>query len=413
MDDNDVTHTAAREGGGISQRGSNAVSNITGSSVSDNTSSGDGGGIEIGAGRMSITDSDVTGNTIEDRDGDANVEGNGGGIWAQVATTAPPGLSITTSTISGNTAPLDGGGYYSDQGTDAQLLRVTRSTISGNTAGGNGGGLRMRSQGTLVNDTITNNTGGAAATVSGEGGGIYLRERTVSLYNVTVSHNVVDTALGDGIRRGAAGTFNLRNTIVAENDGDASNCSSGGTLATTILNTTNNLDSGTSCGFSTPPTNNSLSNANADLGSLQNNGGPTETRALGGSSAALNSASNTVCADATTVNNIDQRGVTRPQPTGGTCDIGAYEAEAVATIFVQKDFSDNNSANVNVTLDCGTATETTVDGTASESDSAEFTVTGFTTTTRVRRPKGAPAGIRRMSRTARVSIPSRRQSARS
>ena len=61
--------------------------------------------------------------------------------------------------------------------------------------------------------------------------------------------------------------------------------------------------------------------------------------------------------------------------TGAECTI--VNTLNTATIYVQKDFSDNNSANVNVSLDCGTATETTVDGTASESDSAQFTVTGF------------------------------------
>ena len=48
-----------------------------------------------------------------------------------------------------------------------------------------------------------------------------------------------------------------------------------------------------------------------------------------------------------------------------------------ATVNVNKDFSDDNTADVLVTLGCSSGTITAVDVTASESDSAEFTVTGF------------------------------------
>jgi Phospholipid methyltransferase len=58
------------------------------------------------------------------------------------------------------------------------------------------------------------------------------------------------------------------------------------------------------------------------LGPLQDNGGPTWTMALGTGSAALGAADDDLCA-ADPVNNLDQRGVTRPQ--GVHCDIGAYE----------------------------------------------------------------------------------------
>jgi len=55
---------------------------------------------------------------------------------------------------------------------------------------------------------------------------------------------------------------------------------------------------------------------------LQNNGGPTQTMALGPGSAAIDAADDATCA-ADPVNNLDQRGVTRPQ--GLHCDIGAVE----------------------------------------------------------------------------------------
>jgi hypothetical protein len=63
-------------------------------------------------------------------------------------------------------------------------------------------------------------------------------------------------------------------------------------------------------------------NANPALGLLQDNGGPTWTMALGEGSAAIDAADDAICA-APPVNNLDQRGVTRPQ--GLHCDIGAVE----------------------------------------------------------------------------------------
>ena len=64
-------------------------------------------------------------------------------------------------------------------------------------------------------------------------------------------------------------------------------------------------------------------NGDPVLGPLQANGGPTQTMALGAGSAARDAAVDAICA-APPVNNLDQRGVVRPQ--GTHCDIGAYEA---------------------------------------------------------------------------------------
>ena len=56
------------------------------------------------------------------------------------------------------------------------------------------------------------------------------------------------------------------------------------------------------------------------LGPLEDNGGPTQTMALGFASAAIDAGDDSTCA-AAPVNNRDQRGITRPQ--GPHCDIGA------------------------------------------------------------------------------------------
>jgi hypothetical protein len=74
-----------------------------------------------------------------------------------------------------------------------------------------------------------------------------------------------------------------------------------------------------SCGFSAAS---SKSNANLDLGPLQDNGGPTLTMVPGPHSAALEAGVDQWCM-VDPVNATDQRGVQRPQ--GAHCDSGAVE----------------------------------------------------------------------------------------
>jgi hypothetical protein len=68
-----------------------------------------------------------------------------------------------------------------------------------------------------------------------------------------------------------------------------------------------------------------LHNTSPRLGPLANNGGPTLTQALTPASPAIDAGSCTDASGAAVVS--DQRGVARPQPAGGRCDIGAVEYE--------------------------------------------------------------------------------------
>ena len=111
---------------------------------------GAGGAIE-NDGTLTITDSTISGNTSYAT----------GAIYNNNGT-----LTITNSTISGNTSYVTGrgGGIASYYGT----LTITNSTISGNTAS-RGGGISFTYDGivTITNSTISGNTA-----TTGDGGGI-------------------------------------------------------------------------------------------------------------------------------------------------------------------------------------------------------------------------------------------------
>ena len=129
---------------------------------------------------------------------------SGGGIYSDSGT-----LTITNSTLSGNSAGYDGGGIYSSFGT----LMVTNSTLSGNSANNNGGGIY--NFGTLM---VTNSTLSANSAVA-RGGGIYSSSGTLLVTNSTLSANSAGSdggGLYSGIRNSTQATLN--STIVAGNE---------------------------------------------------------------------------------------------------------------------------------------------------------------------------------------------------
>ena len=138
---------------------------ITGVTVQNGNTSGEGGGI-INFGALTLTDSTVTGNsTIE----------SGGGIWNGDSVT----LTLTNSNVSGNTAKL-GGGIVNFRGT----VNVENSTVSANTGGSDGGGGILNNGGpmTLTNSTVSGNSSDSI------GGGIYnTGDSTLTVINSNVS----------------------------------------------------------------------------------------------------------------------------------------------------------------------------------------------------------------------------------
>ena len=279
-------------GGAVFNHGPLSVTSTT-FSGNTSTATGTSGGAINSSGPLTVSLSTFTGNTAVE----------GGGIFNESTSAA---ATITDTTFSGNTATTFGGGaIVSADGT----TNVARDTFSGNNATGTAGGGAIDNDATVnvTNSTFSGNTAGT------NGGGAVQNFGTTAITWSTFSGN--NSAFGANLHNDTTtGSLTVSETIVANGGGGGSNCS--GTPA--IVDGGYNIDTGTSCGFSTA--NHSKPSTNPDLGPLASNGGPTQTMALASDSPAVNAVPVSVagCSGST-----DQRGVTRPQ--GIACDIGAYE----------------------------------------------------------------------------------------
>jgi hypothetical protein len=251
-------------------------------------------------------------------------------------------VNLNNCAVTNNEAIIWGGGMASAFSSNA----LNGCTFSGNEAGLRGGGVgTFLSFSELVNCTVSGNrttyphipdgfdivldstnplgAGGASPdsttplpTVSNAGGGIGMLVSVTLFECDTIANNSAgsDTnSYGGGIfnSRGLASAF--VNTIVANNtavQASSNNCLNRGT----IVSRGHNIDSQNSDNFTDPT---DQVNTNPLLGPLQNNGGPTQTCAIGDNSPAFDRGDNNFMPA------TDQRGIPRPQ--GTSCDIGAYE----------------------------------------------------------------------------------------
>jgi hypothetical protein len=280
-------------GGAVFSRGPLTVTSTTFSGNASPAATGTSGGAINSSGPLTVSLSTFTGNTAQE----------GGGIFNQSTSSA---ATVTDTTFSGNTATIfGGGGIVSVQGT----TNVTRDTFAGNNATGAAGGGAIDNDATvnITNSTFNGNTGGT------NGGGAIQNFGTANITWSTFSGN--NSPFGANLHNATTtGSLTVAETIVANGGGGGSNCS--GTPA--VVDGGYNIDTGTSCGFSTA--NHSKPSTNPDLGPLASNGGPTQTMALPSGSPAVNAIPVSVAGCS---GNTDQRGITRPQ--GISCDIGAYE----------------------------------------------------------------------------------------
>ena len=263
----------------------------------------DGGGILNNGGTLTITSSTLSGNSAGN---------DGGGISNEGGT-----LTITSSTLSGNTAS-QGGAIFNDEGT----LTITSSTISDNSARA-GGGVVSDTDLSGVTTTITNSTiSGNSATV--RGGGFFNFDGLSVIEHSTITNNTAPTGTGSGAASfGSALTrTEVLSTIISANPG--TDVDAGQPNNTFVSKGYNLIGTGNATGAFNQ-TGDQTGVTDPKLGALSNNGGPTQTHALLSGSPAINAIPQGANGCGTTFTE-DQRGVSRPQ--GSACDIGSFELES-------------------------------------------------------------------------------------
>ena len=258
----------------------------------------------------------------------AGVTINGGGVGRVFAVGVGNTMSasFTGLTITGGSSGKGGGVY----GTPKSNVTLTNCTISGNKASDSGGGVyEANGSLTMINCTLSGNSS------SFYGGAVEAFSSTATLINVTISGNSTGNAGG--------GVFSVRSDTILKNTIVAGNIRSGG-IADDLVRTgpgntfsgSNNLfGTGGSGGLVNGVNGNQVGVANPGLGSLANNGGPTQTIALLAGSPAIHAG-----LDGTGIPVTDQRGVLR---VGGV-DIGAYQVAFSGPLVVNT--TDGGNLNV-------------------------------------------------------------------
>jgi len=193
-----------------------------GSTVNQNTASS-GGGLYASSSTVSIASSTFSANTVYS---------SGGALYVYMNSQ----VSIADSTLADNTATMSGGALYSSYGSGGQIditsstltnnqaetgagvylendsrLTLTGTSVTGNTATGSGGGVFVESSSFTVNEAsaITGNN-------AYSGGGIDSRYGQVSITDSVLSSNTANEE-GRAIRVYAT-IFNLSNSEVSGNN---------------------------------------------------------------------------------------------------------------------------------------------------------------------------------------------------
>jgi len=296
VDNSTFEGNVANLAGAIYATGGNV--SVTDSSFTSNTALDFGGAILINNGAVSVGDSTFENNTAGD---------DGGAIFTYGANDA---VEVSSSTFTGNTATDgDGGAIKSRQSS----VTVARSTFASNEASNNGGAIDGYSSGSVVNSTFTGNSSG------NDGGAIYLyaNNAPLELSFVTVTQNTTGTNGKGAVQAGKLNGASVENSIVYGNTGDDVYVVNDGTLSVS-----HSLFSSSSSVYPTVSGASLIFGEDPLLGSLADNGGPTQTMLPAADSPVIGTA-NPVGAPST-----DQRGFSRT--TDGLADMGAVQVGGVA-----------------------------------------------------------------------------------
>jgi hypothetical protein len=363
-----------------------AVYNTGTATISSSTLAGNSGG-PGGSGGIGGANLGPPGQSAN---GDPGGIGGSGGSGGAVGNSASGTLTISNSTLANNSGGSGGGGGTGGMGQagavgsgraggkggdggdggpggaggavlDAGALTITNATLAGNRAGdggsggsgssgGNGGDSALNSHPppTFVGDGGDGGDGGNAGDGgSGASGGTIAGSGAGTIANSILSNGHTGQggaagSWGDGGRRGGGNTFGT--------DGSAGVMGSAGAAGSgPSCGAGSAIDGGHNVAF---PTDAScpvgFGSGDPQLGALQNNGGPTQTMAIGPGSAALDQ----VPSGGAGCPASDQRGVLRPQ--GPACDIGAFEVQNPTTLTVSRSGTGSGSVTSSpAAIDCG------------------------------------------------------------
>ncbi len=245
----------------------------------NHVSQSDGGGILHGGGKLTLVDTEVSGNRAAE----------GAGIRATA------NLDIERSTMSYNLATVDGGGVSAELGV---ALNMLNSTVSGNACFKHGAGIDALGTSHLHYVTITGNVADLDEDNVGAGGGMSFSDN-----------------------------MHMENSLLAMNrtySGDGHDCS--GKIKSDGYNLIRDYDD-TNCKLDPAgydPASKDITGLTNDpkLGLLKDNGGSTPTHAINEGSVAIDAA------DPNSAEAKDQRQA--PRPAGNHNDIGAFEYNSQA-----------------------------------------------------------------------------------
>jgi hypothetical protein len=216
-----------------------------------------GAGFSLTRGRLAIANSTISGNAS-------------GGIYAQAVVRGGVQVSLTNSTVTGNSSTVGGGIYIEDYTYASARLYFVNTTVAFNTATHSDGGIAQRAE----------------------------EDAWLDFTNSIVARNSVPTSPDIGLGTSPYSQVTATHSLIGDGTGTGIP-NEGGSLVGNVPPYTAPID--------------------PLLGLLNQNGGPTATHALLAGSPAIDAGTSDGCPA------TDQRGVTRPQ--GEACDMGSFERE--------------------------------------------------------------------------------------